>query len=975
MPTSHVLPESEQLLQDIADCLGKAKKVLVVTGAGISTNSGIPDFRSKNGLYSLIQAKFEAAACADSTEVESESDIPASQEPPTKRRKLRVKDEGTQEELPHGTSRRGSNKKETSLSDTVVEAGSTIHVAVPASQYSDVGTIYCAPDTSDGDQSIVVRLPNRTHRPADTLSTPACPLPNESIVRESIECIGEPACKFEDVSSHLPTSSPLSSPPPILFDPEDETFGSGVSTSSDSDSETDEATSPSHPSLSTQSSYSSRSGLPNMKGRELFDASIWADPLKTSVFYTFATTLRQKVKSVIPTPSHQFISNLRDTGKLVRCYTQNIDEIEEKVGLTTSLVLGPGKKGRFSTRTASRASTGTGTSTPQEHEAGSQTQGQSQAQAPVQIQVQGQGDTLQAPGKATANQDPRNRGVECVFLHGSLRMLRCFRCGHTTPWDENGRENETLSGRQPSCPRCEGATAAREGRGKRALAVGKLRPDIVLYGEEHPNAHLISPIVQHDISLAPDIMLILGTSLKVHGLKVLIREFSKAVHSRAGKVVFVNLTKPSESVWSDVIDYWIQWDCDAWVHDLKERKPALWLPPGSAAEDAKKKRKSSSNRRSKDESQPQEQDKTPKETDDEKAVMEPNGKEDESGKMLAKTEKRAANKDESDDANTADRLPNPDAERPLSVGDDTANGAFVVWKIMNEFARISGRPDGDLPKVKKARAGSGRRKPRHSAPVGLMGGELQIILESQAGNSMGKVGRVGQLQAEEGQEAPQRSGPLPVAASKASPDAVSAEVHTAPPAKTTSTRTTSSKVVKLKVEDYSILSAVKANPRRRQSKKLLEAQETEALRKTGRRGRPSDPEQEKKATRRRAKSMGALPGTATVESEQQQQQQPAWTETDKVAEKLWAQLAKPPGRGPASLPTANPTGGKLQGEAEAEAFAISSAAMPPLKPILGNVFFFQDPLYNSYGFPPPWPQVWSCNEQVRREADEHGRGG
>lgn len=42
MPTSHVLPESTELLQEIADALWKAKKVLVVTGAGISTNSGIP---------------------------------------------------------------------------------------------------------------------------------------------------------------------------------------------------------------------------------------------------------------------------------------------------------------------------------------------------------------------------------------------------------------------------------------------------------------------------------------------------------------------------------------------------------------------------------------------------------------------------------------------------------------------------------------------------------------------------------------------------------------------------------------------------------------------------------------------------------------------------------------------------------------------------------------------------------------------
>lgn len=42
MPTIHVQPGSAAQLQEIADSLWKAKKVVVVTGAGISTNSGIP---------------------------------------------------------------------------------------------------------------------------------------------------------------------------------------------------------------------------------------------------------------------------------------------------------------------------------------------------------------------------------------------------------------------------------------------------------------------------------------------------------------------------------------------------------------------------------------------------------------------------------------------------------------------------------------------------------------------------------------------------------------------------------------------------------------------------------------------------------------------------------------------------------------------------------------------------------------------
>lgn len=42
MPTIHVQAGSAADLQEIADSLFKAKKVVVITGAGISTNSGIP---------------------------------------------------------------------------------------------------------------------------------------------------------------------------------------------------------------------------------------------------------------------------------------------------------------------------------------------------------------------------------------------------------------------------------------------------------------------------------------------------------------------------------------------------------------------------------------------------------------------------------------------------------------------------------------------------------------------------------------------------------------------------------------------------------------------------------------------------------------------------------------------------------------------------------------------------------------------
>jgi NAD-dependent histone deacetylase SIR2 len=42
MPTIHVEPGSDAYLQEIATAVFKSRKVVVITGAGISTNSGIP---------------------------------------------------------------------------------------------------------------------------------------------------------------------------------------------------------------------------------------------------------------------------------------------------------------------------------------------------------------------------------------------------------------------------------------------------------------------------------------------------------------------------------------------------------------------------------------------------------------------------------------------------------------------------------------------------------------------------------------------------------------------------------------------------------------------------------------------------------------------------------------------------------------------------------------------------------------------
>ncbi|KAK0621811.1 hypothetical protein B0T17DRAFT_509127 [Bombardia bombarda] len=865
MPTTQVEPGSESLLQDIANSLWKSRKVVVITGAGISTNSGIPDFRSENGLYSLIQAQFAAAATketssssgdADESDRSSDRSSDHGDERPAKRRRI----SSGRTETARSIHQKEQAPEQVSIQETLDE------ICVKCEQEGDASALEPGQsDIASEDASAPVRsvesdvmecttsgiqhdvpildLGGRAHSPAPPDEPPGdrpgnmsressplalaelTPLPSPRFSPGRLEGayttperVGLKRCA--DFASSPPSmaldalrlpsdpdaprtmgSSPLSSPPPILFDPYRESSSSPSDSSSQESSpsrfESEDPSSASTPLLTSQSSYassSSRTSLPNMKGKDLFDAQIWSCPVKTSVFYTFTTTLRQKVRTVAPTSSHQFVSILRDSRKLVRCYTQNIDQLEERVGLSTSLSLGAGSRYRFSAR-AGRSSGGRGllkesttsnltqTQVSSQNEEGrpKDSEGQSESQLEgqsslsqdatlpsAQVESQSRLDSVDSPAGLEASSQPAdtatpdatqstvpappapNRGVECVFLHGSLAELRCFVCGRTSSWDDDSRQADTLAGRQPTCPHCAGATAAREERGKRALGVGKLRPDIVLYGEEHPHAHLISPIVQHDLSLGPDMLLILGTSMRVHGLKVLVKEFAKAVHDRGGKVVFVNFTKPPDSVWADVIDYWVQWDCDAWVGDLQKRKPALWLPPGTVLpEDEKVKPVKPSRRISGGEAS--------KKKESTSAVS---NKRRESGGQSRKARKEdtapSAKSGVEDAIQCSDSPPeempppssvpkkkapkmprepklNPDAKRPASIRDHRLNGAYLVWKIMHDLRRATGNDitpsaDSSPPSVKTR---SKARRTRRSAPAAL-GSQDSIVEEIEA---------------------------------------------------------------------------------------------------------------------------------------------------------------------------------------------------------------------------------------------------
>ncbi|KAG0237879.1 hypothetical protein BGW41_008305 [Actinomortierella wolfii] len=245
-----------------------------------------------------------------------------------------------------------------------------------------------------------------------------------------------------------------------------------------------------------------------LKGKDLFDANLFRDCATTAVFYTFISELYRHTLEAKPSPTHRFIKFLADKGKLLRCYTQNIDCLEERLDMNTDLVCDQGK-----------------------------------------IQ----------------------KDVKVVQLHGSLKKLKCTICCNPYPFNKE-YEDVFKEGEAPDCPKCLENDMIRNAMGKRRTTTGTLRPDIVLYNENHPFGEAIGSIQVSDLAKSPDVLLVMGTSLKVHGLRLLVRKAAKAVHAnkRGGCVILVNKTPVVGKEWQGVFDYFIEGECDIWCHRVEE---------------------------------------------------------------------------------------------------------------------------------------------------------------------------------------------------------------------------------------------------------------------------------------------------------------------------------------------------------------------------------------------------------------------
>ncbi|KAJ8473193.1 hypothetical protein ONZ51_g8029 [Trametes cubensis] len=238
-------------------------------------------------------------------------------------------------------------------------------------------------------------------------------------------------------------------------------------------------------------------------GKDLFDASVFNSEDTTSLFCQMIAQLSQLSEAAEPTPFHRFLRVLDERRRLLRVYTQNIDALEEKSGLTFGVPEIDDK--RFRPR-ASRA----------------------KMNAPANA-VTGEPPTARLPSPPV--ETPR-----CIPLHGTLQLMHCQTCRHSYPLRDY--IDSLALGTPPPCPQCTSLEETRQLIGKRSRGVGKLRPSVVLYNEDHKDGEEVGNVVRKDLigsskgRAGADLLLVVGTSLRVPGTKRIVREFSKAVRSR-----------------------------------------------------------------------------------------------------------------------------------------------------------------------------------------------------------------------------------------------------------------------------------------------------------------------------------------------------------------------------------------------------------------------------------------------------------
>lgn len=127
---------------------------------------------------------------------------------------------------------------------------------------------------------------------------------------------------------------------------------------------------------------------------------------------------------------------------------------------------------------------------------------------------------------------------QTVQLHGGLEKMMCQKCREVMDFDPvlfDGAET-------PTCPRCRETDEIRTNDlGRRSHGIGRLRPRIVLYNEQNPDEEAIGAVSAADMRTRPDAIVVVGTSMKIPGVRRIVSEMCKIVRDRReGTTIWIN---------------------------------------------------------------------------------------------------------------------------------------------------------------------------------------------------------------------------------------------------------------------------------------------------------------------------------------------------------------------------------------------------------------------------------------------------
>ncbi len=80
--------------------------------------------------------------------------------------------------------------------------------------------------------------------------------------------------------------------------------------------------------------------------------------------------------------------------------------------------------------------------------------------------------------------------------------------------------------------------------GRRGRGIGRLRPNVIVYGEENPMDSEIGELTEQDLEAGPEVVFVVGTTLKVPGARRLVTEICRAVTAEGGLTVWINKDAP-----------------------------------------------------------------------------------------------------------------------------------------------------------------------------------------------------------------------------------------------------------------------------------------------------------------------------------------------------------------------------------------------------------------------------------------------